>query len=237
MANPAWVKEMKHLKKNLVGTRTLKKQMKTRGVFKQTWHLFDATNQVVGRMASKLATLLMGKHRPTYEKYLDEGDVCVVVNCEKIILSGNRMYNKLYRSHSGYPGGLKEIPAFMMMEKKPHYILEHAVRGMIPKNKLREGRMARLIIHKGPDHPYKDKFGNIEIPHKPMLPVMPPGMMRYYKMLSKRAIREARLADPAEILRTETREKKKQELIRESLNLGTQSKASAASEKPAPAKK
>jgi len=194
-------------------------------------------------MATKLSTLLMGKHRPTYENYLDEGDVCVVVNCEKVILTGNRMYNKLYRSHSGYPGGLKEVPAFMMMEKRPHFLLEHAVKGMIPKNQLREGRMSRLILYNGPHHPHKEKFGNIEIPPKAPLPVMPPGMMRYYKMLSKRTLREARLADPAEILRTETREKKKQELIRESLNIAksplaaSAAASAAADKKPTAAKK
>jgi large subunit ribosomal protein L13 len=118
------------------------------------WHLFDANRQVNGRLAGQIATMLMGKHKPLYKSHLDNGDAVVVVNCDKIVMNGNKWQTKFYRSHSGFIGGLKEVRADLMLSKHPTQILRKAVWGMLPRNRLRQERMQRLKLYAGPLHPH-----------------------------------------------------------------------------------
>lgn len=125
---------------------------------KREWHLLDAEGQIVGRLASKIAGLLQGKNKPYFVSYLDCGDYVVVVNAEKVKLSGRKEEQKKYTNYSGYPGGLKVITAAKLRERHPERIIERAVLNMLPKNKLRDPRMRRFKIFSGPGNPYKDKF-------------------------------------------------------------------------------
>lgn len=119
------------------------------------WHLVDAENQTVGRLAGQIASILRGKHKPTFRPNKDMGDVVVVVNAEKVQLTGDKWKKKLYRWHTGYPGGLKERPAERMLERNPTKILRKAILGMIPNNTLRHTYLEpRLKIYAGPDHPH-----------------------------------------------------------------------------------
>lgn len=106
----------------------------------------DAANQVVGRLAAKIAMILMGKNKVGYRTHIDSGDSVIISNVGQIILTGKKMENKVYRTHSMHPGGLKEKPAKQMAKEKPQEILRHAVARMLPKNKLRNGRLLRLKI-------------------------------------------------------------------------------------------
>lgn len=125
---------------------------------KREWHLIDAKSQVLGRISSDIAKLLMGKNKTTYANYLDVGDFVVVVNAEKVKLTGNKKSQKLYRSHSGYPGGFKEVSFEKMLKEHPERIVEHAVNGMLPDNRLKNERMKRLKIVIGEKNPYEEKF-------------------------------------------------------------------------------
>jgi len=129
----------------------------TRVVVRQ-WHLFDGSEQTVGRVAQRVASLLMGKNRPTFNPNQDQGDNVTVVNCERLQFTGNRWDKKVYRYHTGFPGGLKEIPARVMMDKHPTHILRHAVAGMIPHNKFKHERLKRLKIFVGPAHSHGAQF-------------------------------------------------------------------------------
>ena len=119
------------------------------------WYLFDAEGAVLGRLASKIAFILMGKQKPTYTSFLDCGDFVVVVNAEKIRLTGNKLVNKTYYRHSGYPGGLKEMSAGELLRKYPDRLLRFAVKGMLPKNKLGRKMILKLKLYAGPDHPHQ----------------------------------------------------------------------------------
>lgn len=125
---------------------------------KRSWHLIDAKDQILGRLATKIAHLLMGKDKPYFVSYLDCGDYIVVTNAAKIRVTGKKAKQKIYYRHSGYPGGFREINFAKQMEKDPSQIIRHAVSGMLPKNKLRDKRLARLKIFVNDKHPYKDKF-------------------------------------------------------------------------------
>jgi len=125
---------------------------------KRSWHLIDAKDQILGRLATKIARLLMGKDKPYFVSYLDCGDYVVVTNAAKIRVTGKKAKQKIYYRHSGYPGGFREINFAKQMEKDPSQIIRHAVSGMLPKNKLRDKRLARLKIFVNDKHPYKDKF-------------------------------------------------------------------------------
>ena len=119
------------------------------------WHVVDAEGQVLGRLATRVATLLMGKHKPGYTPFLDCGDHVVVVNAEKIVLTGNKMNDKMYYRHTGYPGGIKEARARRVMREHPTRIVESAVRGMVPKTKLGRQMLAKLRVYAGPEHPHE----------------------------------------------------------------------------------
>ena len=119
------------------------------------WHHLDANGMVLGRLATEIAILLMGKHKPTFSKHMDSGDFVVVTNVEKIKVTGKKEKQKVYRRHSGFPGGLKEVSYEKMKKERPERILEHAVKGMLPNNRLLDDRMIRLKLIIGSENPYK----------------------------------------------------------------------------------
>mmetsp|Transcript_1810 Transcript_1810/g.2603 ORF Transcript_1810/g.2603 Transcript_1810/m.2603 type:complete len:160 (-) Transcript_1810:154-633(-) len=125
----------------------------------RAWHLVDASNQTVGRLATTIAPLLKGKHKPTYRPNGDCGDYVVIVNAEKVHFSGKKWQDKLYRWHTGYPGGLKQRTASEMLQRKPTDILKKAILGMISRNNLRHKYIEnRLKIYVGPDHPHPSQL-------------------------------------------------------------------------------
>jgi large subunit ribosomal protein L13 len=115
----------------------------------KNWLVVDANNQVLGRVATRVARLLIGKDKPNFTPYLDCGDHVVVINAERVRLTGNKMEQKIYRRHSGYPGGLKEIPIRALMQRHPEEVVREAVVGMLPKNKLRARRAKKLRVYAG----------------------------------------------------------------------------------------
>ncbi len=112
------------------------------------WFVVDATNQVLGRLATKVARILIGKDKASFTPYLDSGDHVVVINADKIRLTGNKIEQKVYYSHSGYPGGLKAVPVKRVRETKPEWVIREAVLGMLPKNKLRARRAKKLRVYR-----------------------------------------------------------------------------------------
>jgi len=134
-------------------TRPVKKKEIVRN-----WHLIDVSDQILGRIAGKISRLLQGKHKVNYVSYLDSGDYIVVINAKKVKVTGKKSKNKIYTRYSGYPGGLKTISFKKMLEEKPEEIIRHAVSGMLPKNKLRDRRLARLFIFADENHKFVDKF-------------------------------------------------------------------------------
>src|SRR5256884_9030423 len=118
------------------------------------WHVIDAENRVLGRIATAAARLLQGKHKPTYTPFIDTGDHVVVVNAAKVKLTGRKEDQKIYRQHSGYEGGLREERARLVRQRKPEKLVEDAIRGMLPKTKLGEAMYRKLKVYAGPDHPH-----------------------------------------------------------------------------------
>jgi len=118
------------------------------------WHIIDAEDRVLGRLATDAARLLQGKHKPTYTPFIDTGDHVVVVNAAKVKLTGRKEDQKIYRQHSGYEGGLREERARLVRQRKPEKLVEDAVRGMLPKTKLGEAMYRKLKVYAGPDHPH-----------------------------------------------------------------------------------
>jgi len=112
------------------------------------WFVLDAKNQVLGRLATRAARLLIGKDKPSFTPYLDSGDHVVVINADQIKMTGNKVEQKFYYSHSGYPGGLKEVPAKRVRESRPEWIVREAIVGMLPKNKLRARRAKKLRVYR-----------------------------------------------------------------------------------------
>jgi large subunit ribosomal protein L13 len=121
----------------------------------RTWYVVDATGQTVGRLATRIASILRGKHKPTFTPFLDMGDHVVIVNAEKVVFKGNKLEEKMYRHHTGYPGGLKEVTARDMMVRHPERVLEQAIKGMLPKNKLGRAMGKKLKVYVGPNHPHE----------------------------------------------------------------------------------
>ena len=121
------------------------------------WFVADADNKALGRLASKVAQILKGKHKPTYTPHMDMGDFVVVVNAEKIRVSGNKEMQKTYFSHSGYPGGTKEVDLYTMRRLHPERVIQNAVKGMLPHNRLGRQMMRNLKIYSGPDHPHSSQ--------------------------------------------------------------------------------
>ncbi|WFD38771.1 54S ribosomal protein L23, mitochondrial [Malassezia japonica] len=126
--------------------------------FSRIWHHVDARERVLGRLARSIAVTLMGKHKPVYDPAVDAGDYVVVTNASHVAVTGKKAEQKVYRHHTMYPGGLKEIPFKAMLQSKPEEILRRAVSGMLPKNKLRERRLERLKIFSDSTHPYEENI-------------------------------------------------------------------------------
>jgi len=118
------------------------------------WHVIDASDVVLGRLASQVAVLLRGKHKPIFAPHVDTGDFVIVINADKVALSGNKLEQKRAYRHSGYPGGLRSVSYGELMEKRPERIVEKAVRGMLPKNSLGRKTLRKLKVYAGPDHPH-----------------------------------------------------------------------------------
>ena len=118
------------------------------------WYVVDAQDKVLGRLAAQIAHRLRGKHKPEFAPHVDNGDFIIVVNCEKVRVTGNKLANKKYYRHSGYVGGLKEITLEKLLASKPHLALMHAVKGMLPKNRLGRAMLKKLRIYAGAEHPH-----------------------------------------------------------------------------------
>lgn len=118
------------------------------------WYVVDAKDKVLGRLASNIALRLRGKHKPIYTPHVDTGDFIVVINAEKVLLTGKKLKQKVYYRHSGYPGGLKSITAEKLQEKKPEELLRLVVKGMLPKNSLGRGMFKKLKVYAGVKHPH-----------------------------------------------------------------------------------
>src|SRR5438477_3396510 len=133
----------------------MKTQFPSPGEIVRQWHVVDAQDQVLGRLASKAAMLLMGKHKPTYTTFLDTGDHVIVINAAKVRLTGRKDAQKVYRRHSGYPGGLIEVGAQNLRAVRPAQMIEHAIAGMLPKNKLGKQMYRKLKVYAGDKHPHQ----------------------------------------------------------------------------------
>ena len=127
----------------------------SKDAIERKWHVVDAENAVLGRLATKAAMLLMGKHKPSYTPFLDTGDHVIVVNADKVRLTGDKENQKMYRHHSGYPGGLKEVKAKRMRETRPQRMVELAIQGMLPKTKLGKQMYRKLNVYAGAKHPHQ----------------------------------------------------------------------------------
>ena len=124
------------------------------GDIERTWYVVDATDQPLGRLSSKIASILCGKHKPYYVRNIDTGDYVIVINAEKVRVTGLKSIQKVYHSFSGYPSGLKDVPYSRMLEKNPTKIIEHAVRGMMPKTILGDAMFKKLKVYAGNEHPH-----------------------------------------------------------------------------------
>ncbi len=118
------------------------------------WYVVDATDKPVGRLAVDIAKVLMGKNKPTYTPHVDTGDFVIVINAEKVLLTGKKLEDKIYRRHSGYPGNLKEMKAKEMISNHPERLIELTVKGMIPKNVLGRHMLKKLKVYRGSEHPH-----------------------------------------------------------------------------------
>ena len=124
------------------------------GEVQRDWVVIDATDVVLGRLASHAATLLRGKHKPTFANHIDSGDFVIIVNAEKVALTGQKLQKKLAYRHSGYPGGLKSVTYAELLEKNPVRAVEKAIRGMLPKNSLGRQQLTKLKVYVGAEHPH-----------------------------------------------------------------------------------
>lgn len=124
------------------------------GSVSRSWYVVDAEGKILGRMATRIATVLQGKHKPQYTRHVDTGDFVIVVNAQKVRLTGNKLKDKMYKRYSGYPGGLKLRPAGEMLEKHPDRVIRLAVRRMLPKTKLGDKMIKKLKVYAGPEHPH-----------------------------------------------------------------------------------
>lgn len=125
-----------------------------KGDITQKWYVVDAAGKTLGRLATKLATVLRGKHKPTFAPNLDNGDYVVVINAEKVVLTGDKLQKKFYHRHSGYPGGLKSYSYEKLMASKPAFVIEQAVKGMLGKGPLGRKQHSKLKVYAGAEHPH-----------------------------------------------------------------------------------
>ncbi len=132
-----------------------KSYMAKPGEVEKKWYVVDASGKTLGRLASRIATILMGKHKPIYTPHVDTGDYVIVVNAEKVALTGKKLDQKKYYRHSGYPGGLKVVTARQMLQKHPERVVYLAVKRMLPKNKLGRKMLKKLKVYAGSEHPHQ----------------------------------------------------------------------------------
>jgi large subunit ribosomal protein L13 len=132
-----------------------KTYMANKQTVEKKWFVIDAENLVLGRLSTEVATLLRGKHKPIFTPHVDCGDYVIIVNAEKVALTGNKLADKMYYRHSGYPGGLKSRSAERMLELQPQKVLEESIRGMLPKTKLGDDMYRKLYVYVGPEHPHQ----------------------------------------------------------------------------------
>lgn len=125
------------------------------GDIERQWHVIDASDVVLGRLASQVAVLLRGKHKPIFAPHVDTGDFVIVVNADKVVLTGNKLEDKRAYRHSGYPGGLRSVAYRDLMAARPERAVEKAVRGMLPKNSLGRRTLRKLKVYQGPEHPHQ----------------------------------------------------------------------------------
>ncbi|HEX6679726.1 MAG TPA: 50S ribosomal protein L13 [Gaiellaceae bacterium] len=125
------------------------------GEIERRWYLVDAEGQTLGRLATQIADTLRGKRKPQYTPHVDTGDFVVVVNAEKIAVTGNKLDDKLYHRHSGYPGGLRSRPLRDELERRPTEVIRKAVKGMLPRNRLARQQLTKLKVYAGPEHPHE----------------------------------------------------------------------------------
>ena len=123
--------------------------------FKRDWYVVDASDQVLGRLATQIAMRLRGKHKPIFTPHVDTGDFIIVINADKVQLTGRKTDQKMYWRHSGYPGGIRGVSAKRMLETKPEELIRHAVRGMLPKNRLGRKLLKKLKVYSGAEHPHQ----------------------------------------------------------------------------------
>ncbi|MDD3170944.1 MAG: 50S ribosomal protein L13 [Bacilli bacterium] len=132
-----------------------KSYMANEQTIERKWFVVDATDLVLGRLSTEVAVLLRGKHKPTFTPHVDCGDYVIIVNAEKVALTGSKLDDKMYYRHSGYPGGLKSRTAKRMLELQPQKVLETSIRGMLPKTKLGDDMYRKLFVYVGPEHPHQ----------------------------------------------------------------------------------
>jgi large subunit ribosomal protein L13 len=132
--------------------------LKNQNNLDRSWHLIDVKGKILGRVSTDIAKLLMGKSKPNFVRNLDMGDYVVITNAREVAVTGNKELKKVYFRHSGYPGGLRQETLGELRARKPEEIIKHAVKGMLPQNKLRDRFLTRLFIFAGPEHTYKEKF-------------------------------------------------------------------------------
>lgn len=140
---------------SITGVKMMKTYSAKKENIERQWVVIDAQDQVLGRLATRVATILRGKNKPIFTNHVDTGDFVVIINAEKIRLTGNKLDAKMYYRHSGYPGGIKGMSARQMLERKPEQVIKAAVKGMLPKNKLATQVFTKLKVYAGPDHPHK----------------------------------------------------------------------------------
>ena len=133
----------------------MKSYMAKSGEVERKWYLVDAEGMVFGRLASQVASILRGKNKPEFTPHVDTGDFVIVINCEKVVFTGKKLDQKVYRTHSGYVGSMKETKYGDMMQKKPEFIMYEAVRRMLPKNKIGSQMLKKLRVYKGSEHDHE----------------------------------------------------------------------------------
>lgn len=138
-------------------TLSYKTQSAKKEGVERKWHIIDAEGEVVGRMCTKIASVLRGKHKPSYTPHVDTGDYVIVINAGKVRFTGNKLDQKEYQRYSGYPGGQKSRTAKEMLDKKPIGVVEAAVRGMLPKNRLGRAMFKKLFVYEGAENPHEDR--------------------------------------------------------------------------------
>ena len=151
------------------------------------WHVVDAEGKVLGRLAARVARLLTGKDKPVYTPFLDTGDHVIVINAEKVRLTGNKLTDKMYRHHTGYPGGLRQVSAGELMEKLPEKVVREAVIGMLPKTKLGRAMRKKLRVYRGPHHPHQahrreERRGVGEVDRRPANDILPLAERRLHRV-------------------------------------------------------